>query len=95
MFTHNCQIKHELDTLILDNGSQKNLIAQDLVQSLQLQTTPHREPYQLGWVQKEGSHLTVSRCCAVTFSIGPFWDIVVSEVSPLDCADMLLGLPYQ
>jgi hypothetical protein len=54
LFTHNCQIKHELATLILDNGSQKNLIAQDLVQCLQLPTTSHPEPYQLGWVQKEG-----------------------------------------
>jgi hypothetical protein len=39
--------------------------------------------------------LTVSRCCAVTFAIGPFWDTVVCDVSPLDCADMLLGIPYQ
>jgi hypothetical protein len=72
LFTHNCQIKHELATLILDNGSQKNLITQDLVQCLQLPTTPHPEPYHLGWVQKEGPRLTVSRCCAVTFAIGPF-----------------------
>ena len=31
LFTHNCQIKHELATLIMDNGSQKNLVSQDLV----------------------------------------------------------------
>jgi hypothetical protein len=95
MCTHNCKIKHELATLILDNGSQKNLIAQDLVQRLKLPNTLHREPYQLRWVQKEGLHLNVSRCCAVTFAIGPFQDTMVCDVSPLYCVDMLLGLPYQ
>lgn len=50
LFTHNYQIKHELATLIMDNGSQKNLVAQDLVQRLQLPTTTHPAPYHLGWV---------------------------------------------
>jgi hypothetical protein len=63
LFTHNCQIKHELTTLILDNGSQKNLVSQDLVQHLQLPTTPHPDPYQLGWVQKGGPHITIAWCC--------------------------------
>lgn len=31
----------------------------------------------------------------MTFAIGPFRDIVVCDVSPLDCVDLLLGLPYQ
>ena len=50
LFTHNCQIKHELATLIMDNGSQKNLVSQDLVQRLQLPTTTHSNPYQLSGV---------------------------------------------
>jgi hypothetical protein len=95
LFTHNCQIKHKLTTLILDNGSQKNLVSQDLVQHLQLPTTPHPDPYQLGWVQKGGPRITIARCCAITFSIGPFHDTVVCDVSPLDYVDLLLGLPYQ
>eukprot|EP00253_Pinus_taeda_P007128 PITA_07128 len=95
LFTHNCQIKHELATLILDNGSQKNLVSQDLVARMCLPTTPHPHPYQLGWVRKDGPRLTISQCCAVTFAIGPFRDTVVCDVSPLDCADLLLGIPYQ
>jgi len=47
LFTHNCQIKHELATRILDNRSKKNLNAKDLVQRLQLPTTSHQVPYQL------------------------------------------------
>jgi hypothetical protein len=95
LFMHNNQIKHKLATLILDNGSQNNLVSQDLVQHLQLPTTPHLDPYQLGWVQRGGPCITIARCCAVTFSIGPFRDIVVCDVSPLDYVDLLLGLPYQ
>jgi hypothetical protein len=95
MFTHNCQIKHELDTLILDNERQNNLISQDLIQRLQLPTTLHPEPYHLVWVQKEGPRLTVSQCFEMTFAIRPFHDIVMCDVSPLDCVDMLFGLPYQ
>jgi hypothetical protein len=48
----------------------------------------HLAPYQLSWVQKEGPRLTVSQCCVVTFVIGPFWDTVVCDVSPLDCVDL-------
>jgi hypothetical protein len=95
LFTHNCQIKNALALLIMDNGSQKNLVSQDLVNHLNLVTTPHPQPYQLGWVQKDGPHLLVSKRCLVTFAIGQFKDIVLCDVSPLDCADLLLGIPYQ
>jgi hypothetical protein len=71
------------------------MISQDLVQHLQLPTTPHPDPYHLGWVQKDSPRITISRCCVVTFAIGPFRDTVIWDVSPLDCVDILLGLPYQ
>lgn len=48
LYTHNCQIKHELATLILDNGIQKNIVSQDLVHHFQLPTTPHPDPYKIG-----------------------------------------------
>jgi len=93
LFTHNCQIKHDLVTLIFDNGSQKNLVAQGLVHRLSLPTTPQPNPYQLGWA-KEVPHLIVSQHCVVTFLIGPFRDIVLCDVSPLDCANLLVGIAY-
>lgn len=76
LFTYNCQIKHTLSSMILDNGISKNMVSQKLVQRLHLPTTPHPKPYQLGWVQKGGPQLLVSQCCAVTFAIGPFIDTV-------------------
>jgi hypothetical protein len=95
LFTHNCQIKNELATLIVDNDCKNNLILQELVQHLQIPTTPHLDPYQLGKVQKGGHCITISQCCVVTFSIGPFHDTVTRDMSLLDCADILLDLPYQ
>jgi hypothetical protein len=85
LFTHNYQIKNTLALLMMDNGSQKNLVSQALVNHLNLVTTPHPQPYQLGWVQKDGPRLLVSKRCLVTFSIGQFKDIVLCDVSPLDC----------
>ena len=95
LFTHNCQIKNSLALLITENGSEKNLVSQALVNRLNLVTTPHPHPYQLGWVQKDGPHLLVSERCLVTFAIGQFKDTVLCDVSPLDCSDLLLGIPYQ
>jgi hypothetical protein len=39
--------------LIIDNGNQKNLLAKYLVNQLNLPTTSHPSPYQLGQVQKD------------------------------------------
>jgi len=50
LFTHNCKIKNELDTLIFDNGNQKNIVSRDLVQGLHLPTTSHMAPYHLSCV---------------------------------------------
>jgi hypothetical protein len=95
LFTHNCQIKNALALMIMDNGSRKNLVSQDLFNRLTLVTTTHPETYQLGWVQKDGPRLLVSKCCLVNFSIFQFKDTVLYDVSPLDCVDLLLGIPYQ
>ena len=94
-FTHNCQIKNSLALLIMDNGSQKNLVSQALVNRLNLVTTPHPHPYYLGWVQKDGPHILLSERFLVTFSIGQFKDTILYDVSPLDCSYLLLGIPYQ
>jgi hypothetical protein len=95
LFTHNCQIKNALALMIMDNGSRKNLVSQDLFNRITLVTTPHPQTYQLGWVQKDGPRLLVSKHCLVNFSIGQFKDTVLCDVSPLDCVDLLLGIPYQ
>ena len=54
--------KHtKIDTLF-DSGSQKNLIFEDLVKKLNLETIPHPKPYPLGWIIKN-ENLQVSKKC--------------------------------
>jgi hypothetical protein len=95
LFTHNCQIKNELATLSLDNDSKMNLISQELVQHQQLPPTPDPHTHHLGWVQKGVPHITITRSCTVALTIGPSCVNVIWDMSPLDCVDLLLGLPYK
>jgi hypothetical protein len=43
---------------IVDTGSQKNLISAKVVMQLALPTTPHPQPYTIGWLH-QGSNLHV------------------------------------
>jgi hypothetical protein len=60
--------KHtKIDTLF-DPGSQVNLISEELVKNMGLETKTHTNPYPLGWVcDKE--KLKVTKKCRVRFSI--------------------------
>ena len=44
----------KIDTLF-DSGSQENLISEDLVKQLKLETIPHPKPYPLGWICKDAN----------------------------------------
>jgi hypothetical protein len=45
---------------IIDSGSQKKLISTEVIKQLALPTTPHPQPYTIGWLRK-GSDLRVSQ----------------------------------
>jgi hypothetical protein len=47
---------------IVDSGSQKNLISAEVIKRLALPTTPHPQPYTIGWLH-QGSDLCVSQQC--------------------------------
>ena len=42
---------------IVDSGSQKNLISAEVVKQLGLSTTPHPQPYSIGWLRQGGDLL--------------------------------------
>ena len=86
--------KHtKIDTLF-DSGSQANLIYEDLVKKLNLETIPHPKPYPLGWICKD-ANLQVSKKCMLRFAITPhFIDTVELDVVPLDIIGIALGIPY-
>jgi hypothetical protein len=78
---------------IVDSGSQKNLISAEVVKQLGLSTTPHPQPYSIGWL-RQGRDLRVSQQCRLSYGIQPFKDEVLCDVAPLDVCDVLLGQPY-
>ena len=78
---------------IIDSESQKNIISTEVVKQLDLPTTPHLQPYNIGWLLS-GQDLCVSQQCRFSYDIQPFKDVVLCDVSPLDVCDVLLGQPY-
>jgi hypothetical protein len=78
---------------IIDRGSQKNIISAEVIKRLALLTTPHPQPYTIGWLRQR-SDLRVSQQCRLSYGIKPFKDEVLCDVSPLEVCDVLLGQPY-
>jgi hypothetical protein len=78
---------------IIDSGSQKNLISTEVVKRLALPTTPHPQPYTIGWL-RQGSDLRVNQQCRLSYDIKPFKDKVLCDVAPLKVCDVILGQPY-
>jgi hypothetical protein len=86
--------KHtKIDTLF-DTGSQANLISEETVKKLKLETIPHPKPYPLGWIC-DNAKLQVTRRCKLRFAItANFIDEVELDVIPLDICGIVLGSPY-
>jgi hypothetical protein len=83
----------KIDTLF-DIGSQANLISEETVKKLKLETIPHPKPYPLGWIC-DNDKLQVTRRCKLRFAItANFIDEVELDVIPLDICGILLGSPY-
>jgi len=78
---------------IVDSGSQKNLISAEVLKRLALPTTPHPQPYTIGWL-RQGSDLRVSQQCRLSYDIKLFKDEVLCDVAPLEVCNVLLGQPY-
>jgi hypothetical protein len=78
---------------IVDSGSQKNLISAEVIKQLGFSTTPHLQPYNIGWLC-QGRDLYVNQQCQLLYGIQPFKYEVLCDVSPLDVCDVLLGQPY-
>jgi hypothetical protein len=45
---------------IIDSGSEKNLISEEVIRHLALPTMPHTQPYNIGWLC-QGRDLRVSQ----------------------------------
>jgi hypothetical protein len=89
--------KHtKIDTLF-DISSQANLISEDIVKKLHLETTPHPKPYPLGWIC-DNAKLHVTKTCKLIFSITTnFIDEVVHWIFVVlfwEAHIYMIGEPY-
>jgi hypothetical protein len=85
--------KHtKIDTLF-DIGSQANLISEETVKKLKLETIPHLKPYPLSWIC-DNAKLQVTRRCKLRFTItANFIDEVELDVIPVGYLWYCVGKP--
>ena len=55
--------------MIINSGSEENLVSKSLVTKLGRKKKKHPSPYKIGWIKK-GTKTLVTQQCHVTFSIG-------------------------
>jgi hypothetical protein len=70
LFHSQMWVKGTLLHFIIDSGSQKNLISAEVVKWLALPTTPHPQPYTIGWL-RQGSDLHISQQCRLSYASSP------------------------
>ena len=73
---------------VVDNGSQKNLISVEVVKRLELPTTPHPQPYNIGWLS-QARGIRITQQCLLPYGIKPFKDEAMCHVAPLEVCDVL------
>jgi hypothetical protein len=89
VITHNVKV----DTLV-DSGSQVNLISEEVVNNLGLETKSHPKPYPLGWICGD-NNLQVTKQCKIKFAItSKYHDEVELDIVPLGICGIVLGRPY-
>nr|CAD1835966.1 unnamed protein product [Ananas comosus var. bracteatus] len=94
LFIFRVQVKNEVIDAIIDPGSQKNLISENLVQRLGLSTTPHPHPYLLGWINNN-IEMNIDRQYKVKFAVtGVYIDEMLCKVVPLNICNLIFGSPH-
>lgn len=95
LFHSTCTINEKVCHFIIDSGSCENVVAEDAVRKLSLQTEAHPSPYRLTWLNKD-SDIKVSRRALVPLSVGPTYkDNIYCDIVPMDACHILLGRPWQ
>jgi hypothetical protein len=95
LFHSTCTIGGKVCKLIIDGGSCENMVAEEAVQKLTLETEKHPTPYRLEWLKK-GNEVIVSKSCLVNFSIGTkYKDKTWCDMVAMDACHQLLERPWQ
>jgi hypothetical protein len=90
-FQRTCILGGKVAKLIINPRSCMNIISEEAVRKLGLETKRHPTPYQLEWLTK-GNEVKVSKYCQVPFSIGvKYVDRVWCDVVDMTMCHLLLG----
>ena len=95
IFKSRCKCLDKVCTIVIDGGSCENIVSEDMVNKLKLDTQPHPKPYRISWFKK-GNEVKISKRCLVSFSMGKnYKDQIWCDVVPMDVCHILLGRPWQ
>jgi hypothetical protein len=87
-------MKHTKINTLINNGSQSNLILEEVVKKLGLNTKMHQKPYSLNWIRKY-HRFPITKKRIIKFAItSKYVDEVICDVVPLEKYGMVLGIPY-
>ena len=76
--------------MIINGGSNMNIVSQELVEKLNLKIEKHPNPFWVAWVND--TSISVSSYCLVTFLSGrDFQELIWCEVLPIKVNHILLG----
>ena len=92
LFRTRCKCEDKFCDVIIDGGSTKNLVSEEMVSKLKLKREKHPQPYRIAWV-KDDHKVLVSEQCLVKFKIGSYHDEVLCDIIPMDVYHLLLGRP--
>jgi Reverse transcriptase (RNA-dependent DNA polymerase) len=95
IFKTMCVIKNKKCVMIIDSRSWENVISEEAVRKLKLDTTDHTNPYKLGWVHK-GVEIQVNKRCHFQLTLGTHYTTTIyADVVPMDASHLILGRPWQ
>jgi hypothetical protein len=93
LFHSRCMIGGKVCQLVIDSSSCENVVTEEVVDKLALETEKHPNPYQLEWLKK-GNEVIVSKRYLVSFSIGSrYKDKIWCDIVAMDACHLLLGKP--
>jgi hypothetical protein len=94
LFRTTCKTKGWKCKVIVDSGSTDNLVSNEMVEKLELETHRHPSPYKVSWLQK-GHQVCVTNNAWFNFKMGEYRDEILCDVIPMDVCHVLLGRPWQ
>ncbi|XP_026399622.1 uncharacterized protein LOC113295507 [Papaver somniferum] len=94
LFHSKCTIGGKVCKFIIDSGSSENVIAEEVVNKIQLSTELHPNPYKLAWLDRK-TDVLITRRAFISFPVGDSYkDHIHCDVAPMDACYLLLGRPW-